>query len=395
MLGFIPCHPDGSLLYGILVGNHRVRGSGRYMPLDWLLAQHSVSSAIASIRICALPRAISSMGVGLSHEVTRRVLLHNTLFGYYEKGLTGRLAESWLLRILQGPLGPSRRHRVQGQRIGHLDGLRWCSSCSEADVATGMLPCWRVVHQLPFVHHCPEHKVALLSHCAKCGAVHDRGCDSRLPGDPCRLCGSYKADEMVIKTSQGYWACLDFASDIYKGKYPGMRADAWWDLFGSASVSADPSFHRNLREKALTRWDASDEGDLLRSVRFDLASKFELDVRDVSTFSPSLFERIVVADALEAMRSIDTREHLKCGPGLSARQTSRTAVDQFAISALDFGIPPGVAIMLTRKSAPSEICGRYKVSRTAVAQFVESLPLELRSKLQAEVGDGWYPDAPT
>jgi len=385
-LGFIPRSPEGALLYGVLVANHRVRG--RLMPLDWLLASHAVSSSVASIRLCALPRAIHSMIGSSEPDAIRQVLEKNTVFGFYEKGLTATRARSWLQSIAQHASRSGPRYRVHGQRIGHLDGLRWCKSCAEMDLADGMLPSWRVVHQLPFVHHCPEHKQALLSHCAKCGAAHDPGCNSRLPADPCRICGSSASNAVAVKTSDGYWDCVNFAADLHQGAYPGMRADAWWDVFASVLVTESryPTFRQRIREVVLSRWDACDEDALVNSVRFELASPLKLEGFDASTFSSSLFERIILAEALATLGLIDSHESLKCQATVARRATGRTAVDDLAISALNFGIPPGVGTSLARKSDRSVICRQYRLAPETLQRFIASIPVEHINRVEAQAG---------
>lgn len=87
--------------------------------------------------------------------------------------------------------------------------LSWCPDCSREDFDRyGWAP-WRVVHQVPFVHHCPVHGKALLSICAQCNEPLGYGFRWRLPGDSCRKCkGNSFRPAFVVEQSRGYQRML-------------------------------------------------------------------------------------------------------------------------------------------------------------------------------------------
>lgn len=87
--------------------------------------------------------------------------------------------------------------------------LSWCPDCSREDFDLyGWAP-WRVVHQVPFAHHCPVHGAALLSICARCNEPLDFNFRWRLPGDSCRKCkGNSFRPALVVEQSPGYQRLL-------------------------------------------------------------------------------------------------------------------------------------------------------------------------------------------
>lgn len=126
-----------------------------------------------------------------------------------DRMLNGRLSGEELIQryTLLGLLGPAmgcnwwgNRFRTliaQGQPTRRLmqgalatKALAWCPDCSEQDVAANGWAPWRVVHQVPFVHHCVWHGTPLLSICRRCACALDQGGGWRLPGDACEVCGS-------------------------------------------------------------------------------------------------------------------------------------------------------------------------------------------------------------
>lgn len=87
--------------------------------------------------------------------------------------------------------------------------LSWCPDCYKEDFDLyGWAP-WRVVHQVPFAHHCPVHGTSLLSICALCN--EPLSCDFRwrLPGDACQKCkGNSFRSALIVEQSPGYQRLL-------------------------------------------------------------------------------------------------------------------------------------------------------------------------------------------
>lgn len=92
----------------------------------------------------------------------------------------------------------TRRYRLQSE-------LSWCPDCYREDIGRfGWAP-WRVVHQVPFSHHCPEHGTKLLTFCSVCNLSLGRGFRWRLPGDVCPKCkcSSFR-HALNVEKSPGY-----------------------------------------------------------------------------------------------------------------------------------------------------------------------------------------------
>lgn len=145
-----------------------------------------------------------------------------------------------------------------------VDGpLSWCPDCSKEDFDRyGWAP-WRVVHQVPYAHHCPEHGTALLSLCSRCNEPLGYGFRWRLPGDACRICkGSLFRPAFVVEQSSGYQRLL--------------RVLLW---LNRAMTSNEPM--PTIKSAPRVRWSAAQE-KLLRHSLDQLSAEWALPDVDAS-----------------------------------------------------------------------------------------------------------------
>ena len=153
-------------------------------------------------------------GQGAQHLATKflggvqsgaELIRHHTLMGLYKPVMCD---EWWVNRsvdkIARGAL------QIHGIGSNLIHGpLSWCPDCSREDFGLyGWAP-WRVLHQVPFAHHCPVHGTPLLSICALCNEPVGYNFRWRLPGDSCQKCkGNSFRPALVVEKSPGYQRLL-------------------------------------------------------------------------------------------------------------------------------------------------------------------------------------------
>ena len=296
---FVPDFADGSTIYGMTVATHRVNGVVARKSLfrdrsDLPLAMTS-SYASGFIHSCEV--------LGFRDARAAEVALKkHTLFGFYEKGRTRGFSDRECSELLKSGKN-GRLSKPSGQALARL-GLRWCAECASEDHAAAQPPSWRVVHQVPYVHHCPTHRTALLFACGKCGTLADEGNNRRLPGDPCRNCKSLSQSAKVRPHSDGYWALVDNVQKTFREELPWVRADAWYaavlsEATGQGLVEEDGL--QLVRDAVLGRWGVSNESDLLELLSFSLSEGLNLLDIQSSLVSPTLLERLLVADGIASI----------------------------------------------------------------------------------------------
>ena len=140
-------------------------------------------------------------------ELIRR----HTLLGLFGPAM----GEAWWGNRFRAPIadGIATRKFAPERWLGKP--LSWCPDCSREDIDQfGWAP-WRVVHQVPFAHHCPSHGTALLAMCAVCNEPLDRGFHWRLPGDACRKCrGQSFSSGFKVERSLGYRRLLQVLGEL-------------------------------------------------------------------------------------------------------------------------------------------------------------------------------------
>lgn len=128
--------------------------------------------------------------------------------------------------------------------------LAWCPHCMEEDLDTQGWAAWHVMHQVHFLHDCPLHGAALLTHCLCCGQVKDDGTKWRLPGGQCDACGAREFVGHRVRSSDGYSALLQNIRVFYSDKSGPFTEEAWMENMSTAQGRM-PRYYR--AERALRR----------------------------------------------------------------------------------------------------------------------------------------------
>lgn len=169
----------------------------------------------------------------------------------------------WWGSRCEGELADGQKPKKFSRRLGPPGPLAWCPTCCREDfLRFGWAP-WRVVHQVPFLHHCPDHGTSLLTFCADCHEPLDRGFHWRLPGDACRKCnGSTFRPAFIVEQNPGYQGLLRVAAKLNRAMMVGEALSYRWDVRRDLP---DPEILRlvwTLRGQLAPRWGVEHESSI-------------------------------------------------------------------------------------------------------------------------------------
>lgn len=191
-------------------------------------------------------------GVQSGAELIRR----HTLIGLYKPVMCD---EWWGNRSVDETARGASSLEVIGTKLIHKP-LSWCPDCFREDFDQyGWAP-WRVVHQVPFAHHCPVHGTALLSICERCNEPLGYNFRWRLPGDACRKCkGNSFRPAFIVEQSPGYQRLLRVLLSLNRAmmlgesmpKIKGFSSPAQWTELQGLCHSID---------QLSAEWALSDKG---------------------------------------------------------------------------------------------------------------------------------------
>ena len=378
-----PTFPSGTWLYGWLVAVHRL--NGRKFPGTWLqrAKDETRRTTVSGVNPSALTTALalaSENGVGAPAE-----LLHShTLFGYYQRGLTAPLAQRWGEMLLSDKLGrgPGPLQFLWKASLSARGRLRWCPVCASLEHEQGFLATWHSLHQVPYLHHCFIHGVPLVSQCAHCARILDRGWHQRLPSDPCRACGSTAFEGEVSKWPAGYWGVADLALRLARNEI-GMRSDQWLQICDSAARSAGgmSNVTAAVRGEILARWSATDIGDICATLKLP---SLALDLHDARSaqYSPTLVERLIFADAfLSAGLAVPSDFDLVDGTPRVTEESGESALKSQIASLLDSEeLPTEIAQDYLDGMPIKAICAKHSVTMRRLDRVRGKFPADLRAQ---------------
>jgi hypothetical protein len=305
---YVPMMPSGSALYTGLVVRHRTTGS---VSKDQLISEIYGTSLGRNVKrlLGVFPQKISErMFCGTVSDV--EVLLKHTLYGYHSRSLVEDSAKKLVSDLRNGNCVSSRYHIAAAMdSVVHRAPWRQCRAFADEDLKTNGIPCWRVIHQLPFLSHCPVHRRSLISKCSYCSGFFDMGNSFRLPGDPCMHCGTKPSDFVSNNLIPDSFSllCLETFSFGVSGLHPMEWAyivQQVLEYAGNAKLLIC-----SLEEKLMRMWrvNSLDEIGLILGISF---SRREI-LEEIFLFSRPfcITQRLVVLDAIF---SIFSRADLDC-----------------------------------------------------------------------------------
>ena len=235
------------------------------------------------------------------------VATNNSLFGLYMSCLTTRDQHSFLESahdeadplVFPRICGTAEHNRLR------TSFLRSCIECTETDLEVRGHSCWRVVHQVPFLNHCPHHECALTewSNFPIARASYIGGISTP---DDLSVSGKVLAKE--IEPSDGYSGYLKLWKQLADRGIKLLAIDQWSSLVSSVTDDNGgmPSLVAQVEESIVRRWGANSAavGRMLGvEKRFSIASELSLD-----TQPQHLARRLVVLDALKDLQLVDDTE---------------------------------------------------------------------------------------
>lgn len=321
------------------------------------------------------------------HLIGEDVLNRHTLFGFYGRLLPSQLVARWkddlsnyrrttIAQYLDNKIGPF-------STVGAYGLLRRCRACVGSDLENGLVPGWRVLHQLPFLRHCVEHSELLTSHCPNCAEPMERGTTYRLPSDPCRHCGSTEWPRPAVETCQGQLQLGRLCERIFRGMAPELEALQWprWvrelrQRFGTVEAAAT-----QIEKSLLVLWNATSIGQISESLGLALANDFVVVELKLETNPRVWLPRLLVFAAAETLpfNEGQAQESEDAHSGAEAQSPVR----RLYLLAGTGSIPDAVVDRLVAGEAMEAVTGARMVTHYRLRMFLDSLPHDLRQFLKA------------
>ncbi|WP_291519756.1 TniQ family protein [Acidovorax sp.] len=191
----------------------------------------------------------------------REVLERHTIFGFYSRFMSEPVADAWAGELISERGAAARVRRFLTQRDGHFfKQQQWyCQRCVEEDRTSWGYTTWRYIHQVHGLDLCPDHEFPLVAHCGVCANPYDQGTHFRLPGDACRVCGSFTAEQGATPT-EGMRQLARHCGETADGRLTWMRPERWaqWIRAFLSSLGGDFDRAAVLVEQELHRsWNGS------------------------------------------------------------------------------------------------------------------------------------------
>lgn len=247
----VPNLPQGATLHSLVTFLHRACGEGngdrscrRYFGLPKSRLEPGNPIGEGAQYLAEKFLKCSESGA----ELIRR----HTVLGLY--GLA--MSPHWRGNHVLTEIANGGTHKKFSKLLPDPRPLAWCPTCYSEDLLRfGWAP-WRVVHQVPFIHHCCIHETRLLTHCAACDVPLDRGFSWRLPGDVCRNCnGTEFRPALIVEQSPGYKRLLRVIAKLNCAMMFGESFPYRWDFpWKDLGVEFSRQWHAK-RNQLAEMWD--------------------------------------------------------------------------------------------------------------------------------------------
>lgn len=153
------------------------------------------------------------------------IVRRRTPFTFFASFLSADDEAAWMSALVAGDQEATRR-LLPSTRAGRLvaPSPRVCRECLNFDQWHFGVGHWHVLHQVPGLTRCPWHRAVLHDRCGACGATLGGTRSNRLPGDPCRRCGSEETSRFPLhRDSPGYDALEALTVRATVGDAPELR----------------------------------------------------------------------------------------------------------------------------------------------------------------------------
>lgn len=268
----VPATPPGITLFSLAVATHLLSGNAsKKATLLHLFGRRDASIVSCFSASVCLAQSRGTLGEGAA------LLKQSGLFGLYACAMPSARAEIWLQALRRGASArPNPQQFATGMAQQRLlkRVMHCCPQCMEEDASRFGLAFWYTVHQLPGVHHCPVHRLALHGACLNCGRSQGAEHAWHLPASSCPHCGGGRfAKEDPIR-SLGYSRHLTLVSRAVLGDFELLEPDVRSRLYANAFRPDDGGDSRQVADGLLDMWRCSTLDELSTMLGAQVTPKF-------------------------------------------------------------------------------------------------------------------------
>ena len=296
MIGYAPLLRRGDLTVNAVLFRQRVLGERS------LMSAVKQTRGVGTWRLSLFGQDATQIATHVYGDISlsARIAIENSLFGLYLSAMPTHTRDSLLGETGHVVLAEASVYGLAKCGNGRLSTsfLRSCPDCVAEDLDDRGYSAWRVVHQVPFLDHCPRH-FRPLSEWRDFASSRP----SFLVGPPChqkRAIITYSQTRLVT-ASDGYATYLGLWRLISEEELPQLAIDRWCEIVGLATKRAGDvrKLTSVVKDEIERRWGlkAIAVGRLLGIGR-NMSVHDELSL---STRPGDLARRMIVFDALSSL----------------------------------------------------------------------------------------------
>lgn len=287
-------------------------------------------------------------------SLSPRIAIENSLFGIYLAAMPRNARASLLGETGEASLDEASINGLVNRPHWRLSSsfLRSCPSCVAEDVQDRGYSAWRVVHQVPFLDHCPRHYLPL-SEWRDFATTRPNG----LIGLPRyrNIATLIHEQTRLIAPSDGYASYLSLWEILSSGDSPHLAIDNWSVVVSLATASAGGvrTLTAAVNDEIERRWGlTSVEVGRLLGIEKNMSVHNELSLHTRAT---DLARRMIVFDALRSLgmtpSSDDDPSQQEIHFESQAQQARTSTKDPLIVAKLvrtanNLGLRPSLAIAL-------------------------------------------------
>lgn len=382
-LGYVPYLRPGALLFTLAAFRH-FQLSGRN-PETILVDLYGTSGGrkrnLFGERVATISKRVFGSSVP-----PREVLLRHTFFGVYSRTMSPAAAMAWSDALIAG----DRSHKVQSVLRNydaftqfHLvtRNLRSCPQCVSDDITAFGFGQWRILHQIPALHFCPEHGLPLNDEAY--GGIAGSVWKSILPQG--RI--SSPAEISSWAASDGHSTYLDLWTQLLEGKLPVITSHAWaayMDLVVSKIGDLDSA--KAEIETTIRRTWSTDIEQIRSGIGRHIMERFIHAELSHNSAPVRIAQKLIVLGAASAigieLPAVEGSSQLRLD--LSSRLYEESAVplqEQLRRFLLDAALPGALAPFLLTDRNTAQIAKDSDVHRRNVWRTMQKIPSHLLDEI--------------
>jgi hypothetical protein len=322
-----------------------------------------------------------------------RILVENSLFGPYSAGISTQLRAALFQETADWNATAPARGSIAMPEMGRLSAsfLRSCCDCVSEDLEDRGFCAWRVIHQVPFIDHCPHH-LQPLNEWRDFATSRPSGLVG-LPRSGART-ASTKEPVRLLAGSDGYAGYLRLWNLIDLDSVPHAAIDQWSAIVTAATQHLGVANLVAAAENAVKeRWGLTiaEVGRAL-GIERNMSARSELSL---ATRPRDLPRRLVVLDALNHLGMVPARENLPVQRELALQTTiAAPAPAQHPVSvtsrlfqvANNLHMRPSLALALAQNlTVSSALVQAGSPSKSEAYRLIEACPDNLLQEIDGSL----------